>query len=457
MRKLLGLAFFLALAGVGGWYWYQQLHAGPRWQFRTANVEQRPFMAAVNASGTLVPVETIDVGSEIAGRIESFGFDPRYQKDRDDLLLLDMALGQALTQGGPRLLLAGLLPVRFIDKRSPVEKDTVLAQIEPRLFEIRFKKAQADLDKAKADLELAEAKQAKASEDWKRAQDLHRTKALADAEYDRYKGLYEEAVAHAKQCDAAIAQQLPPLEEAQYNLDKTVIRSKVKGVIVERRVNIGQTVVASLNAPSLFLLATDITQLKIIASVNEVDIGYIHPGQEVRFTLEGMPHEEFLGRVPEDQPTFNVNFTQNVVTYPVQVYVDNSVMKLYPYRTANVRFVQTRKSNALVVPNGALRWKPTPSQVVAKERAKYQQSLKKRRTSEQEKVEAVERTVWVEDEGQVRPVPIRIGLSDGTATEVLGGALKEGDEVVTGDESRSDGGSGSNPFAPSPGSKKNFQ
>lgn len=442
MKRTLAFLLFVALAAVGGWYGYQQLYPQQRFAFRSASVERRPFLASVNASGTLVPVETIDVGSEIAGRIEQFGFDPRYQLLRDDLI---MAESLVVFSPGP-LHLSGAMPIRYIDNRSPVEKGTVLAQIDSKKFEIRVKKAQADLDKSKADLELAQAKHSKASEDWRRAQELFTSKTIAEAEFDKAKGTYDETSALVKQYQAAITQQQPLLEEAEYNLEKTIIRSNVRGIILDRRVNVGQTVVASLNAPSLFLIATDLNRLKIVAQVNEVDVNQIRPGQEVRFTLDGLPQDEFVGYVPDDQPAYNVTFTNNVVTYPVLVFVDNVAGKLKPYQTVNVKFVQTQKSNALVVPNGALRWRPHHDQVADGHREAYRKAAKHPKSPEQQRADLYKRTVWVADDGFVKPVTFQIGLSDGSYTEILAGDVEENDLIVTGEESRGD--AGGSPFAP---------
>src|SRR5262249_12654673 len=148
------------------------------------------------------------------------------------------------------------------------------------------------------------------------------------------------------------------LREAQVNLGYTQIRSPVDGVIVDRRVNVGQTVVAGLNAPSLFLIAKDLTKLQVWASVNEADIGNIHAGQSVRFTVDAYPKETFVGQVA--QIRLNASMTQNVVTYTVVISTDNSQGKLLPYMTANLQFEVDRRHDVLLVPNAALRWKPQP-------------------------------------------------------------------------------------------------
>src|SRR5205823_11154354 len=150
------------------------------------------------------------------------------------------------------------------------------------------------------------------------------------------------------------------LKNAEINLAYCTITSPVKGVIVDRRVNIGQTVVSSLNAPSLFLIAKDLKRLQVWASVNEADIGNIRSGQQVTFTVDAYPGRTFKGTVAPDQPRLNASMTQNVVTYTVVVTTRNDDGKLKPYLTANVNFEVSKHENVLLVPNAALRWKPNP-------------------------------------------------------------------------------------------------
>src|SRR5207249_3200763 len=161
--------------------------------------------------------------------------------------------------------------------------------------------------------------------------------------------------------EASVAQARAALQQAEINLGYTTIRSPVKGVIVDRRVNVGQTVVASLNAPSLFLIAKDLTRMQIWASVNEADIGQIHAGQAVRFSVDAFPHQTFRGDVA--QIRLNANMTQNVVTYTVVVNTDNTNGKLLPYMTANLNFELSQRNDVLLVSNSALRWRPQIQQV----------------------------------------------------------------------------------------------
>lgn len=231
------------------------------------------------------------------------------------------------------------------------------------------------------------------------------------------------------------------LRQAEINLGYTTIRSPVKGVIVDRRVNVGQTVVASLNAPSLFLIAKDLRRVQVWASVNEADIGRIRVRQAARFTVDAFPGDEFAGEVA--QIRLNATMTQNVVTYTVVVSVDNSSGRLLPYLTANVRFAIEHRADALLVPSAALRWQPAPGQAPPAELPP------KPETGAPEVSAASERgTVWVADGRSVRPVAVRIGLSDGLATEIAAGDLRESDRVVVGETAAAEDAGASSPFAP---------
>ncbi len=448
---LLLLLLFLASGGLGFWYWQGRNGSGTA--FRTVPVERGPFLASIAATGTIEPEEVIDVGAQVAGRIDRFGLDPRNAELKIWLSLLS---GWPRADGTTGLLLGGLVPAKTIDYGSPVEEDTVLAQLDPSLYLSRVERARADLERAQADMQQMEAKQVQAERDWARAQDLYLRKAIAQADHDLARANFDSAQATVNVAKAAIAQAKAALREAETNLGYTTIRSPVKGVIVDRRVNVGQTVVASLNAPSLFLIAKDLKRLQVWASVNEADIGQIKPGQEVRFGVDAYPHEEFPGRVAKDQPRLNAAMTQNVVTYTVVVDTDNSHGKLLPYMTANLKFMAHQQRDALQVPNAALRWRPKMSQVAPDMRAAYERSGKQTHLpdpvggkSGARKAPRLETgTVWVADDGFVRPLRVSIGMSDGAMTHVVAGDIHEGMELVIGEERHDNGSDETNPFAP---------
>jgi HlyD family secretion protein len=224
-------------------------------------------------------------------------------------------------------------------------------------------------------------------------------------------------------------------------------------VIIDRRVNIGQTVVASLSAPSLFLLAMDLSRLQIWASVNEADIGQIHPGQAVRFRVAAYPGEWFHGKVA--QIRLNATMTQNVVTYTVVVGTSNPDSRLLPYMTASLDFEIQHRTSVLRVPAAALRWQPAPEQVAPEFRASLMKSVPTQsRASGTKSAEGTtkeiqdEGCVWVEDGQFVRPINVRVGITDGIVSEIVGGDLREGTSVVVGEASGDGPADSGNPFAP---------
>ncbi|MBI4797096.1 MAG: efflux RND transporter periplasmic adaptor subunit, partial [Deltaproteobacteria bacterium] len=305
------------------------------------------------------------------------------------------------------------------------------------------------------------AKLFQAERDWGRAKQLGPSDALSQSDYDAALSAFEVAKANLNvgqaavvQTKDAVAQAEATLRRASQNLDYCTIRSPVKGVIIDRRVNIGQTVVASLNAPSLFLIARDLTRLEVWAAVNEADIGNIRPGQPVTFTVDAHPGITFKGEV--EKIRLNATMTQNVVTYTVQIDTDNSDGRLIPYLTANVKFLVAERKNVLLVPNAALRWKPLPDQVAP---GFDQQQPKKRggkksgegkALAQKGQAEQAAGTLWVLTGAYVQPLKVRLGPTDGSLTEVQGPEIKEGMQVVVAEKQNGDkenSGSGS-PFTP---------
>ncbi len=481
MKRVIILLLLAGIA-VGSGYWYWHNNGRPKTSFRTVQVDRGDLLASISATGTIEPEEVIDIGAQVAGQILSFGKDPRNPDDPD-----------------PRFKdqKSDKYKGRLIDFGSPVEAGTVLANIDPSLYKAAVDQAKAGVDQAqaqlasanaqvevaKANLEQAQANinqlQAKlyqADRDWTRVQKIGPTKAVADVDYDNAEAAYRvakaalavgqatvaqnqaalhDAEANVLKAQATLASSKASLQNAETNLRYCTIVAPVKGVIVDRRVNIGQTVVSSLNAPSLFLLAKDLKRLQVWASVNEADIGNIKPGQAVTFTVDAFPDRTFKGVVAPDQPRLNASMTQNVVTYTVVVNTDNPDGKLLPYLTANLVFEIDKHSGVLLVPNAALRWKPTPQQVAPEARDAYVRSQRKTKAQPGDKPapgaekEHHDRGIlWVEDNGFVKPVKVRTGLSDGLQTEILKGEVQEGAAVVVGESRADENDSTSNPFAP---------
>jgi HlyD family secretion protein len=355
--------------------------------------------SSVTATGTIEPEEVVDVGAQVAGEIVGFGEDPRDPQK----------------------------PVSF---GTPVEKGTVLARLDASLFKARVGQAKAQLIKSEAEVTQAKAKVRQTERDLQRNKNL-RSKGngiVAPQESDTAISADESSRAALEVARSGVAVAKANLEEAEANLRYTTITSPVKGVILDRRVNIGQTVVANLNAPSLFLIAKDLRRMEIWASVNEADIGSIRVGQPVRFSVGAFPNETFDGRV--SQVRLNASMVQNVVTFTVVVSFENSTGKLLPYLTARLDFEVHRRMGVLTAPKAALRWKPKPGDFTG------QLALSSTRSLD-------EGVVWTLSGDSVRPIPVRIGVSDGAVTEVEGQGLTEGTRVVTGVERGETGDDGS--------------
>ena len=444
MRTIFSLLVLVGIAGGGAYYYVNQYTAEPTTSFRTAQVKQGDLAATISATGTVEPEEVVDVGAQVAGKVNTLGVDP---------------LRSTPTES------------KSIDYGSVVQENTVLARIDDSLYKAQVDQAQASLRRAEADLEQMKAKLAQAENDWKRAKSLLPTKAIADSDYDIAVANYQVAKANVGVGEAAIQQNRAMLNLAETNLGYTIIKSPVRGVIIDRRVNIGQTVVASLNAPSMFLIAKDLSRMQVWASVNEADIGRIHVGLPVRFTVDAYPNETFQGKVA--QIRLNATMTQNVVTYTVVVETGNADLRLLPYLTANLQFEIDKHKDVLLVPNAALRWKPRPQMLAPDVRDTVSSRLSgkggkegrgkdaggrskdKAKSSDDPKPanpakDRVDRArLWAKDGAFVRPVEVQIGASDGTMTEVSGSEIKEGIEVVIGENvADSGGGDTTNPFAP---------
>ncbi len=438
MKKILILLVPFVLAGGAGVVYWQR-SGQPSTTFRTAPVKRGDLLVTISATGTVEPEEVVDVGAQIAGRIASFGHDPD-------------------------------APDKTIDYGSAVAEGTVLARIDDALYAADVESSAAQLEqvkanvlRAQADLEQMKAKLYQAEQNWKRAQELGPSRALSATDYDSYQAAYETAKATVAVGEATIVQAEKAVLQAQASLDRTktnlgycTIKSPVKGVIVDRRVNIGQTVVASLSAPSIFLIAKDLKRMQVWASVNEADIGSIHAGQPVSFTVDAYPGQRFRGEVGKIR--LNASMTQNVVTYTVEITTDNSDGRLLPYLTANVQFEITRRPDVLMVPNAALRWTPVLQQVVPDARQELGNTGRRRPTATRPAAAAgagaaaaarPPGAVWIQDGAYVRPIAVKVGPSDGAMTEVQSDRLSEGTEVVLSEAVRGAASAQTvNPFTP---------
>jgi len=383
-------------------------------RYVTGRVERGDVRDTVEATGTVNAVITVQVGSQVSGTVAR----------------LDA------------------------DFNSQVHKGEVIAAIDPRLFEGTLAQANADLANAGANLEAASANLEKAKvtavqthEELDRASALARsgigtTQALdlARANYQSAAASVDAAKAQVAQAQAQVAQKEAAVKIARANLDYTIIRSPIDGTVVARNVDVGQTVAASLQAPTIFTIAQDLTQMQVYAKVDESDVGRIRPGQPATFKVDAFPKETFTGTVT--QVRMNPTTVQNVVTYDAIVDFANPERKLFPGMTAYITLPVASAQDVLEIPNAALRFKPPiPSQAM---RAAYMKSgIPVDHPARGGQAEAGPRgeradvgVVWKRrPDGQLEPVQLALGITDHTVTEVrqvLHGALAPGDEVVTG-------------------------
>ena len=424
MKKLLKIVvILLILAGLGAggfWGYRKYLNKPTIIQYRTEEVARTDISSTISATGTVEPEELVNVGAQVSGKIVSFGTDSEGKE---------------------------------VDYGSIVKEGSVLALIDDALYDAEARSARAQKLQAEATILSAEAniKQARAQHllaksNWERASDLYPKGSVAKSEYDSAQAEYLTAQADIAVSEAALEQAKASkaiaeaaLDKATRNLEYCVISCPVDGVIIDRRVSIGQTVVSNMSASSLFLIAKDLKRMQVWVSVNEADIGNIHPGMAVTFTVDAFPDESFEGVVHKIR--YNATMSQNVVTYVVEVSTDNSNGRLLPYLTASVKFIRDSRKNVLTVPNAALRYTPESAPEI--------------------QTEPGERVVWVRDGNGIAPVKIVTGLNDGIVTEVVSGDLKEGMEVVTGssvvvvEDSDADAASGGSPFLPKPPQRRN--
>ena len=367
--------------------------------FRTAPVTRGDLVLTVAASGTLEPERIAEAGSQAAGIVTRLGPDPRAKTDPK-------------YQG------------KSIDFGSPVEAGTVLAEIRNDRYVAQVEQARAGCRRAQAELAQAKAKLDLAEAQWRRAEELAKRNAIAASESDGLRSGLKVAQAAVAVAEAELLQSEAALKQAELELDATQVRSPVHGVVIDRRVNVGQTVAPDARAPALFLIASDLKKMQVWATVHEADVGRVREGQPVRFTVDARPGEVFAGRV--HQVRLNATMTQNVVTYTVVVTTDNSDGKLLPYLTANVQFEVERRKGVLLVPNAALRWRPQPEWVAPDAR----RQLAPGEEGPQDPRER--RRVWVQDGRYVRPLDVQAGATDGAKTEITGGNLEEGSRVIVG-------------------------
>ncbi|HVT35228.1 MAG TPA: efflux RND transporter periplasmic adaptor subunit [Nevskiaceae bacterium] len=349
----------------------------------TVKADRGRIAARVTATGTLSALVTVQVGSQVSGRIADIE----------------------------------------VDYNSTVKKGQLLARIDPQLFEAALQQAQANLKAAQGNLVKARVQAKDAHRQADRSDELYAQKLIAQSDRDTARANADAADAAIVAADGEVAQAQASADQASVNLAYTKILSPTDGVVISRAVDVGQTVAAALQAPTLFVIAQDLSQMQVDTSVAESDIGKLTEGMPVMFTVDAYPNERFRGSVRQirNAPTT----VQNVVTYDAVIAVANPDLKLKPGMTANATFTYADKSDVLRVPNAALRFKPAADQVPGPK------ADAPREHGQRGGGDRSQRTLWVLRGGQAQPVTVQTGISDGSLTEIADGDLHEGDDLIT--------------------------
>lgn len=376
---------------------------GPVPAFNTAPVTRGSLVETVSATGTLQAVVTVEVGTQVSGMVKEL----------------------------------------LVDFNDTVTRGQVLARLEPSLFQTQVEQARANLARAQADVERLQVARADAQVKLERARQLSARELIAATELEAADVNLRSADAQLAASRASVTQARAALNHSQVNLQHTIIRAPIDGIVVSRNVDVGQTVAASMSAPTLYVLAADLTRMQVNASIDEADVGRVKEGQPVRFRVDAFPNREFEGAVKQVrlQPTTE----QNVVTYTTVISAPNPDLLLKPGMTASVSLELARADAALQVPASALRFRPTEAMFEAL-------------GQEPIAVAAQDSHVWMLAGGSLRPISVRAGLSSGThvAVDPVGAeTLAPGTQVVTGVATAvaSAGAAGSgaqNPFVPAP-------
>ncbi|HEX5337464.1 MAG TPA: efflux RND transporter periplasmic adaptor subunit [Gallionella sp.] len=371
MKRLLTkpvVLLLLAIAAIGsGALVYRKSNgSSPEQRYKLQAVEKGELNQSVSANGTINPVTLVNVGTQVSGTVKKL----------------------------------------YVDFNSKVEKGQILMELDDALLAAQLKQSQANVQSATASLELATASEA-------------RTRSLFAQEYVSRLEL-DTAVQAKKAAEAQLQLTRAQLEKDRANLAYSVIRSPVSGVVVARNIDVGQTVAASFQTPTLFQIAQDLAKMQIDSSFAEADIGSIRVGQAVRFNVDAFPNRPFKGAVK--QVRLNPTTQQNVVTYDVVISVDNPEQILLPGMTAYVNIVVAQRRDALLVPNAALRYKPADAPPASPD----DKGAKRKR-------DAFSGTVYVLRDGKPAPVAVTLGITDNRNTEIVGGELKPGDQLIVGD------------------------
>ncbi len=472
----LWLALALLAVLVVGVAWWSARNGNDAPKYRLAKIERGPLTATVSSTGTLNPVTSVQVGTQVSGQIKEL----------------------------------------FVDFNSPVKQGQLIARIDPETFQYRVRQAEADLEAARSSVNRARVSLLNTQRDLERTKELVARKFTSPAELDRVQSTYDLAAAEVRTAQAVVQQRDAQLSTSRVDLGRTEIRAPVDGVVIKRSVDVGQTVAASLQSPELFIIAKDLRDMQVDTSIDEADVGRIRVGQRAGFTVDAFPGRTFSGEVKSVRKA--AQNVQNVVTYIAIVSANNERGELLPGMTANVRIVTDTRESVLKAPNGALRFRPAgaaagdvvkgtngddksgastaaaggspvaqfrerlvmelkldaeqqqrlepifaevrnkfmglrdmPEEARAKAgaavraelRAKIEDVLKPEQKARYAEIAAefagrggggptTRGRLWVLDGDKPRSIDVRVGLSDGAMTEVSGDGISEGLEVIVG-------------------------
>ena len=367
----------VALGGGGYTYWRTHQEQAPEKRYRLQTVEKGDLTQTVSANGTLNPVVLVNVGTQVSGTVTKL----------------------------------------YVDFNDKVEKGQPLLELDQSLLSAQARQSAANVGNISATLDLARANEA-------------RMKELFAQEYVSRQEL-DQAMQARKSAEAQLAQARAAADKDQVNLNYTFIRSPVSGIVVDRVVDLGQTVAASLQTPTLIKIAQDLSEMRIDSSFAEADIGKIKVGQQVRFTVDAFPDRNFTGEV--QQIRMNATNTQNVVTYNVRVSLQNPDHILLPGMTAYVNIAVAQRKDVPLVPNAALRFKPADADEQAGAPGKTPAGGNgegKGRGRKRDAQGTPSGRVYVVEGRDLKPVQVQLGITDNRNTEVIGGDLKEGDTIV---------------------------
>ena len=398
-KRVIALTAALLLVAVAAFEFWRFGNSAKESSYVTMPVQRNNITQVVSSTGTLQAVVTVQVGSQVSGTIDKL----------------------------------------FADFNTKVKAGQVVVQLNQDKFKASVDQGRANVLAAQSNLAKAKVSVADALRTLERNRELRKRDLTAQSELDAAQTAYDAALAQVEVNKAQVAQAQAALNQTEVDLDNTTIRSPVEGIVISRNVDVGQTVAASLQAPTLFTIANDLSKMEVHTNVDEADVGNIWEGQEVAFTVDAYPARRFTGKVHQVRNAATV--VQNVVTYNAVVRIDNKELLLKPGMTANVQFLVSQKEGVLTIPNMAVRFKPPEQKDEAQELLRQEQSraaprVGARRTSRSgggggggggRRVR-----IYVLKNLKAQPVEVQLGITDGSKTEVRDGELNENDAVIIG-------------------------